>query len=366
MKKLKSLLFLLSTLFMDNIFSQTIPDNSGKDVFVVRTINKFSTGVQTTSAKISYNSMANHSISYHRPNVAAMHLTKSFHSLGIELSARNITQSYDKFFSNINQPTIELNAGWIASNVTNINDWHNLKQAVSGKIYRPRTYDFYLGGYLSNAFINHYNTDNQVLTEAWKDFGKFFRAGVKSNLNLYYTDWFVFAINASVDYGKLSDNLKSFQNTIPAVVSNSPNIIVDLGKVAGKYSGDIDNNVNTRFSLSIPIFLGNLFFNSNNTSRFANTFRKISMIPHYSPFGAAGNTWTQMVGASINFLAQSYARTNATILPGAGVGIDWKTDISAASQWSRPIYYIYGSINLGSLIPTSNNPAVTQPANRLR
>jgi hypothetical protein len=366
MSKFKAILSFVLFGCLNFASGQSISDNSGKDVFVVRTINKFSTGFQTSSAKITFNSINRYTTSYYRTNPANVHLTKAFHSLGVELSARNITQSYNKFFSSLNQPTVELNIGWIASNVTNINDWHELKSVVALRPWRPRTYDFYLGLFFGNAFINYYNSTDNLLYKTWEKFGRFARGGLKSNLNLYYTPWLVLAINASIDHGKLTDNLKSFQSSVPLVISSSPNVIVDLGKAAGKYGGAIENTFSSRFGFSVPIFMGNLFFDEPNTSKLATTLRRISLVPHYSPFGSVGDTWTQVIGCSINFLGQPYGRKNATIIPGAGFGMDWKTDISEGSNWSSPIYYLYGSINLGSLIPIGTGARKMHTANALR
>jgi hypothetical protein len=179
---LKISLGILFVFFYCLVFSQSIPDNSGRDVFVVRTINKFSTGVQTSSAKVSFNSIQKSVISYRLQDDTSVHLTKSSHSFGIELGARNITQSYSRFFSNLNQPTVELSAGWIVSNVTNINNWHSLKEVINWNLFVPRTYDFYIGGFISNSFINYYDTVNRSLTETWSDFGSFYRFGMRSLL----------------------------------------------------------------------------------------------------------------------------------------------------------------------------------------
>jgi hypothetical protein len=142
-------------------------------------------------------------------------------------------------------------------------------------------------------------------------------------------------------------------------------VVVDLGKMAGKYGGEISSTFNSRLSFSAPIFLGNLFFKTERKAGFGKMLGGLAVIPHYSPFGSAGATWTQVFGVSINFLAQRYGRLNATIKPGAGIGVDWRTDVSDFSNWSGPIYYVYGTIDLGKLVLRSDKPAKVQRRNEI-
>ena len=250
--------FVLLNAICSKTYSQSVSDNSGKDIFTVRTINKISTGISTTSAKANYSSYGNRTVSYFHYDSTKFHLTKGFHSASLDLSVKGITQSYDKFFTAKNQPTVEFNAGWIVSNVLNFNNWDTLKEAVPIHFWlNPRTFDFYVGGYVSKSFINYWDTTDKKLIKGWEQLDEFIRIGVRCNANLYYTDWFAIAFNGSVDWGKMTENLKGYQESLPTVINSMSPTIVQLGEAGGKYGKRLDNTLNSRISIGLPIFLGN-------------------------------------------------------------------------------------------------------------
>lgn len=329
--------------------SQSVTDNSAKDIFTIRNSKGFSTGISTSSAKVSFLHVTK-TTSFIIAGNLSEHLTK-IKGLGLELSVKNISQSYDKFFSALNQPTVELNVGWVANSVSNFNDWDELKKVRPFTPLSPKTFDLYVGGFVNKSFINYWDSEQQQLTQAWSDLEEFVRVGAKMSFNLYFSSWLAVASNSTLDYGKLIDNLKNYQGSVPGVINPASPTIVDLGKANGKYGGTLDNTLNTRVSIGVPLFLGNLFYSSGNTQQSADILRRIMIMPHYSPFGAANHRWIQTVGSSINVLGQPYGKKSGTIVLAAGLGIDWKTDFTTTNKWSTPIYYINGSINLGSLIP---------------
>jgi hypothetical protein len=259
-------------------------------------------------------------------------------------------KSFGQFFSNANQPTIQLELGAIQNTVLKFDNWDNLTDTKG--LLSFYEYDLFYSIYVNTNCIDYVDTVNQKRTPYdWNSLFKFNQYGAKVNFNAYKSKHVTFAFTANGWYGLPLDNDKSFQlsKSVP-ILSNDTSFKV-LGQAAGKYGGDVNSKLlNVRLSLAIPIF-----FDFSKEIQWLFRFAqdkgsKFYIMPSYAPFISTHSQWTHQVGLSLNLLAQPYGPPNSTIVQAGGFGFDLLSNRKAHTGWGSPLFYVSGTINLGSIL----------------
>lgn len=280
----------------------------------------------------------------------------------INVSVTNIAKSLNQFFTPSNQPTVGIEFGFIKNSVLVFNNWKKLQRDGRSQ-FGAYDYDFFYSFYVNTSLINYYDTSSHLVTPTdWGSFMKFAQYGSKIYWNLYYFRWLAVSVTSNTYYGLPLESDSSYQNKIPTVISNSP-LIVRTSSTNGKFGGGINNaSFNQRFSISLPLFLGFLRAYSGQgiiDSTLNNSLiSKMYLLPSFTTYGPFNGHWTNQLGLSFNLLTKGYGGLNSTIVQGGGVGTDFIT-ARTHTGWSGPLFYVSGSINLGTLIKQVG-PAVSR------
>jgi hypothetical protein len=143
-----------------------------------------------------------------------------------------------------------------------------------------------------------------------------------------YNYWFL-SVSANYERGNNLTDLVAYQANTPTYTD--PQVIA-LGDVTGKL-GAVQKKDLYRLRLSSPIILPAI-----------ETFTALQpcIIPYYIYYGAFSGKSNHMFGLYANLLGERvHGKHNASIVSGAGVGIDWTKN----SVWSHKIF-VSGSLDL--------------------
>jgi hypothetical protein len=284
-----------------------------------------------------------------------------YHPLFINLKVSNLTiKSLGQFFTNVNQPTIQLEAGGIINSVLKFNNWDSLRHTKGFLGFHE--WDLFYSFYASTSCINYLDTVNQARTTYNSNsIGKFMQYGFKTDLNAYQSKYFAVAITTNVWYGLPLDNDKSFQAGNPKQILRNDTLYKTLGQSSGKYGGDINQKLwNARFSIALPIFFDISKAISWLTGIQQTPGSRFYFLPSYAPFISTGTRFTNQVGLSLNLLSKGYGPKNTSIIQAGGLGFDILSNSKAKTGWGSPIFYVSGTINLGSIVSKNGPPAVNK------
>jgi len=397
-------------------FAQTT-DNTGKDLFVVKTTSKFSFPINSSGFSINYTSPFEDSAfdkhkhfkylrntnlqTYHidttqsenesnaenqketesgdeiKENIYEMKnnkyttvkdVGKGFSPFFLNLKITNFSiKNISQFFSPTNQPTVQLEIGAIQNSVLNFINWNYLKYAKPAiPIIRFHEYDFFYSAFINTSFINYVDT-NQAQKGVLKadnitNITKFAQGGAKVYFNGYWSKVFAVALTGTLSYGLPLDNDPSYQTPLPhKIISSIDSPIYKNGQADGKYGGSINNpGWNSRISCAFPIFLNFLAKDSTKPGQTKLNDKTIShfyLLPSYAPFGTINTHWTQQIGCSINIMKSGYGGKNSSLQPSGGIGFDILS-AKTHSGWGSPIFYISGTLDLGGLSKTKGQDAI--------
>lgn len=256
------------------------------------------------------------------------------------------------FFTPNNQPTLQVELGFIANSTLKFDNWQNLSRArrpgFLGRMLGFHQYDLFYSVFVNTSCITYYDTyHHERFPTDWFAVPKFAQIGVKGDANLYYSKIFAVALTGTLFNGLPLDNDKGFQSKPSSRLSPLDTSVFAAGKAAGKYGGNInDRPWNARVSVAVPIFL-NFFGRLNDKKKGTGS---VYLLPSYAPFGPLNGHWTNQLGLSVNLLGKPYGGINSSIVQAGGVGCDILSDPTKHTNWGAPIYYVSGTINLNSII----------------
>lgn len=251
------------------------------------------------------------------------------------LIVKDVNKSYTDFFSNLNQPTVELGVSYAWNSVYWVN-WNKLDQ-----YYSPiKQWDLYTKIFVANTFSKYYDTFNnkEEKQKTWP----LFNYGAQADF-VAYRKRIWFPITLTIIRGMIVDNTKPYSG-LPSAI-DSTNERYDIGKATGKYGGALDKDQwNSRLSFSTLCFLGD----AKNNNCYDRWFSRFCFLPNYSTYGTIEKKWSHVAGASIGFLKDKYDTTKSNSLdikPLIQFGIDWQSD-PITHVWSKPywIFSIKGTI----------------------
>ena len=334
--------FLLLFLCSFSLYAQSFADRNKKTLITAlpKTDGRFTYEITGTSANVLFKVSPdywdrNYHLESDNAGVAANKADQSLWTAQdksfffVSVGVKDINKSYNDFFSELNQPTVELGLSFAFNSVYWVN-WAKLDQ-----YYSPiKQWDFYAKLFVNNTFSKYYDTVNEIETKQseWP----LFNYGAQLDY-IAYRKRIWFPLTFTLSRGMPVDNTKPY-SAIPSSI-DAESTKYDIGKPIGKYGNVLDKGQwNSRFSLSTLYLLGD-FSGSNWIDQ---KLSRLCLLPNYSTYGTIDGQWTNLAGASIGLLKDKYDSTNKASLdikPLLQFGVDWQSD-PVSHVWSKP-YWIF-------------------------
>lgn len=322
-------------------FAQSFSDSNKKNLLNVlpKKDKPFSYSINGTSADLLYSFKDFCVQSYPRKEDDPTKInSKDASSFFVTLSLSDVNKSYNEFFTDFNQPKLELGFSLAVNKVTEIN-WNN-----AAFLSMPfKQWDWYIKLFANNTFSNYYDTSSNLFTH--KNNLPFLNYGIQNDF-IAYNKRFWIALTTTYTIGMPSENFKPYQEGTSTQLGTSS--FYTIGKPSGKYGTRTLNRdlTNGRISVATPIFLGD---NDGKGNFIKRNISKLCLIPNYAAYGITNEKWTQLVGISLGLLKNSYNSSDTKsirISPLLQFGIDWNT-VPLESNWSKPnwIMSFKGTIN---------------------
>lgn len=257
-------------------------DKSGKDLFVLPSMNQIKTELSLTDFGFEFNILRHNRVLYYYGNSTDFTMAKSS-LVTCKIGAISNDESILLIDKNIKlEPSIEI--GWKRGFDSLINPsrkgWYNTRSiAIFGRYQDIKEYN-------KNTNPNITYTSHQK-----------FSPGGKVDLNLFYKTYFALAFTGSYQYHVRVKDLTSVQERVN--VAYIDNNVVSNGDVDG-YIGPIRQRGEFRFSGSVPIFLPKIFDKI-----------QICFIPNYYLLlgNLSGNpSKKNHIGGSLSFIPENFYR----------------------------------------------------------